>query len=107
MLDNFEGNVYEPVISVWEKLAETDKPIVMYGMGDGAEKILAVFDKYGIKPAEFMASDEFVRGHSYRGKTVLSFSQAKDKYNDFIILLLCYIFSTFIQIIQKFNIRQK
>ena len=56
MLENYEENVYEPVIGVWEKLSETKKPIVMYGMGDGAEKILSVFDKYGIRPAEFMAS---------------------------------------------------
>ncbi len=87
MLDNFEGNIYEPVISVWEKLAETDKPIVMYGMGDGAEKILAVFDKYGIKPAEFMASDEFVRGHYFKGYKVKKLSEIEEQYDDFIVVI--------------------
>ena len=27
---------------LWQYLSETDKPIVMYGMGNGADKILAV-----------------------------------------------------------------
>ena len=87
MLDNFEGNAYEPVISVWEKLAETRKPIVMYGMGDGAEKILSVFDKYGIKPAEFMASDEFVRGHYFKGYKVKKLSEIEEQYDDFIVVI--------------------
>ncbi len=87
MLENFEGNIYEPVISVWEKLADTDKPIVMYGMGDGAEKILAVFERYGIKPAEFMASDEFVRGHYFKGYKVKKLSEIEEQYDDFIVVI--------------------
>ena len=87
MPENYEENVYQPVISVWEKLAETDKPIVMYGMGDGAEKILAVFDKYGIKPAEFMASDEFVRGHFFKGFRVKKLSEIEEQYDDFIVVI--------------------
>ncbi len=87
MLDNFEGNTYEPVVGVWEKLAETRKPIVMYGMGDGAEKILSVFDKYGIKPAEFMASDEFVRGHYFKGYKVKKLSEIEEQYDDFIVVI--------------------
>lgn len=87
MLENFEENGYEPTISVWERLSETDKPIVMYGMGDGAEKILAVFDKYGIKPAEFMASDEFVRGHYFKGYKVKKLSEIEEQYDDFIVVI--------------------
>lgn len=87
MLDNYEENGYEPIISVWEHLAETDKPIVMYGMGDGAEKILSVFDKYGIKPAEFMASDEFVRGHYFKGYKVKKLSEIEEQYDDFIVVI--------------------
>ena len=87
MLENFEENGYEPTISVWERLSETDKPIVMYGMGDGAEKILAVFDKYGIKPAEFMASDEFVRGHYFKGYKVKKLSEIEEQYDDFIVAI--------------------
>lgn len=87
MLDNFEENGFEPTISVWEHLAETDKPIVMYGMGDGAEKILSVFERYGIKPAEFMASDEFVRGHYFKGYKVKKLSEIEEQYDDFIVVI--------------------
>lgn len=73
--------------SVWQRLKTADKPIVMYGMGDGAEKIMAVFEQLCIKPAEFMASDEFVRGHSFLGYQVKKLSEIEEKYRDFIIVV--------------------
>ena len=76
-----------PVTDVWTALSETRKPIIMYGMGDGAEKILAVMDKYGIKPTDFMASDEFVRGHSFRGFRVKKLSEIEELYKDFIVVI--------------------
>lgn len=72
---------------LWTYLSRSDRPIVMYGMGNGADKILAVCEKYGIKICDFFASDGFVRGHSFHGKTVLSYSEIKEKYTDFIVLL--------------------
>ncbi len=75
------------MIDLWTYLAKSDKPIVMYGMGNGADKILAVCERYGIKVLDFFASDEFVRGHDFHGKRVLKFSEIKEKYRDFIILL--------------------
>ena len=72
---------------LWNHLKDTDKPILMYGMGNGADKILNVCNGYGIEIADFFASDGFVRGHSFHGKVVLSYSQAKEKYSDFIVLL--------------------
>ena len=72
---------------LWNYLRSADKPILMYGMGNGADKILKVCDAYGIEIADFFASDGFVRGHSFHGKTVLSYSQAKEKHESFIVLL--------------------
>ncbi|MBQ7294023.1 MAG: FkbM family methyltransferase [Clostridia bacterium] len=77
----------EVKIDLWNYLQSTKKPILMYGMGNGADKILKVCDSYGIEISDFFASDGFVRGHSFHGKVVLSYSQAKEKYNDFIVLL--------------------
>ncbi len=65
---------------IWDRLKSSKKSIVMYGMGNGADKILAVCEKYGIEVCDFFASDGFVRGHSFHGKRVLSFSEAKQKY---------------------------
>ncbi len=72
---------------LWRYLATQDKPVVMYGMGNGADKIIAVFEKYGIEVADFFASDGFVRGQMFHGKTVLSFSAIKEKYKDFIVIV--------------------
>ena len=77
---------------LWEYLAsQKEKSIVMYGMGNGADKILDVCSLYGIEIADFFASDGFVRGHSFHGKTVLSYSEVKQKYGaENIIVLLSF-----------------
>jgi FkbM family methyltransferase len=78
---------YDPAVDVWTALSETNKPIIMYGMGDGADKILSVMDKYGIRPTDFMASDEFVRGHSFRGFKVKKLSEIEELYKDFVVVI--------------------
>lgn len=73
--------------SCWEFLQKTDLPIFIYGMGDGALKILSVFEKYHIPTAGFFASDEFVRGHSFEGHLVHKLSQIEQLVDDFVIVL--------------------
>ncbi len=73
--------------SVWDYFKNTDKPIVLYGMGDGADKVLNRFEKLSIKPYGVMASDEFVRGQSFRGFTVKKLADFEDEAGDFIIAL--------------------
>lgn len=34
---------------VWQRLQSCRKPVVLYGMGDGAVKILRVMEQYGIR----------------------------------------------------------
>ena len=76
---------------LWSYLSSTEKTVVMYGMGNGADKILKICDSYGIAVADFFASDGFVRGHSFHGKTVLSYSAVKEKYGaENIIVLLSF-----------------
>ena len=70
-----------------DKLKATDKPILLYGMGNGADMIIKVLESYGITYEDTFASDGFVRGHSFHGKRVLSFSEAKEKYGDFVIIV--------------------
>ncbi|MGN0642470.1 MAG: FkbM family methyltransferase [Huintestinicola sp.] len=71
----------------WDFLRKTDLPVFIYGMGDGAEKILRVFEEYSIPTAGFFASDEFVRGHCFKGHLVHSLSQIESLIDDFIIVL--------------------
>ena len=76
---------------LWQYLATSDKKIVMYGMGNGADKILRICESRGIEVCDFFASDGFVRGHSFHGKTVLSYSAVKEKYGaENIIVLLSF-----------------
>lgn len=74
---------------LWQYLSATDKPIVMYGMGNGADKILAICERYGIEVRDFFASDGFVRGHSFHGKQVMHYADMVEKYGagQFITLL--------------------
>ena len=63
----------------------------MYGMGNGADKILLICERHGITVSDFFASDGFVRGHLFHGKRVLSYSEAKEKYgSDNMIVLLSF-----------------
>ena len=70
-----------------DNLKRTDKPILLYGMGNGADMIIKVLESYDISYEDTFASDGFVRGHSFHGKRVLSFSEAKEKYGDFVIIV--------------------
>lgn len=74
-------------IPLWEHLKNTDKPIILYGMGNGADMIIEVLQSMNISFSDVFASDGFVRGHYYKGKRVLTFSEVKEKYDDFIILM--------------------
>ena len=81
----------ELTVDLWEYLASTDKTVVMYGMGNGADKILAACSEKGIVVSDFFASDGFVRGHFFHGKRVLSWSETKEKYGaDRLIVLLSF-----------------
>lgn len=71
----------------WDFLKRTDLPIFIYGMGDGALKIMKVFDQYKIPLAGFFASDEFVRGHSFQGHLVHTLSQIENIIDDFVVVL--------------------
>lgn len=68
---------------VWHKLARTLKPIVLYGTGNGADKILDTFDYYGIRASGVFASDGFVRDRSFRGMKVMSYTEAESRFGDF------------------------
>ncbi len=73
--------------NVWDYLKETELPIVLYGMGNGTDMVIEQLEKIGVSPAEVFASDEFVRGHSFRGFKVIKYSDVCEKYDDFVIVV--------------------
>ena len=85
--ENITLPAYPAMADMWDLLSRESRPIVVYGMGNGADKLIKRFEKYGIEIADFFASDGFVRGHSFHGKRVKSFSEIKDQYPEFVIVL--------------------
>ncbi len=73
---------------VWTYLRETDRPIVMYGTGNGADKIFSVFDEYGIEVSDMFMSDDFYRENViFHGFKLKRFQEIEDIYEDPIIVL--------------------
>lgn len=80
-------NSYLSYDSSWERLKAEDRPIFIYGMGDGCIKLLRQFERFGIKASGIFASDEFVRGHSFEGFKVKRLSEVEEENEDFVIAL--------------------
>ena len=72
---------------VWTTLSEAEKPIVLYGTGDGADKLLDRMSLFGIKPAAVFASDGFVRDRVFRGFKVKSYAECVKEYGDFTVVV--------------------
>lgn len=79
--------VFQEKQDVWTTLAQTHKPIVLYGTGNGADKLFRVFDDYGIKVSDIFVSDEFYRGQTFHDFSCLTFSMIQEKYDDCIVVL--------------------
>ena len=76
--------------SVWRRLQEETRPIALYGMGDGADKILAQFDRLGIRASAVFASDEFARGNLFHGFCVRKLSDTVAELGeDIVIVIAC------------------
>ncbi len=74
-------------IELWEYLKTAQKPIVLYGMGNGADKIINVLKQYNIKINGIFASDNFVRSKTFHGFKISSYSQLKAEFGNMIVLL--------------------
>lgn len=68
--------------SSWEKIKESGLPAVIYGMGNGADKVIDEFNRLEIPILGVTASDDFVRGQTFRGFRVRKLSEFE---GDFVI----------------------
>ena len=73
--------------SCWDKLKLEKRPIFIYGMGDGALKIMSVFKRNEIAVSGIFASDDFVRGHSFEGFRVHKLAEIEEMVDDFVVVL--------------------
>lgn len=65
---------------VWERIAAAHRPVVLYGMGNGADKLAECLAALGVPVAAVMASDGFVRGQSFRGFRVRTWEDVQQTF---------------------------
>lgn len=84
-VEKLTEKIKEP--ELWEELSKTGLPVVLYGMGNGADMIIEQLEKRNIHFADTFASDGFIRGQLFHGKKVLTLSHAEEKYGEFLVLM--------------------
>ena len=72
---------------LWRYLQTVKKPVVLYGMGNGADKIINVLTAYGVKISGVFATDGFVRDKCFHGFKLSSYSELKEKFGEMTVLL--------------------
>ena len=84
---------------LWEHLKETKKSIVIYGMGDGCDKILGICKEKGIPVQGIFASDEYVRDKNVHGFPLKTYRQIREELGDVIVLLAFAFRDTFLNLL--------
>ena len=72
---------------IWDHLKNTDKPIILYGMGNGADKIIDYAYKQDIVVNGVFASDNFAKYKQFHNMTVKKLSDIENEFDDFIVLV--------------------
>ena len=72
---------------LWEELKEETLPVLVYGMGNGADKLFEVCEKKGVRISGVFCSDGFERSKLFHGMPVISYSAAKNTFGRFTALL--------------------
>lgn len=75
---------------IWDVLRGESRPILIYGTGNGADKIIDVMEHRHIRPSGVFASDGFVRCREFRGMHVMSYSQALEAFGEDIVILVAF-----------------
>ncbi len=87
MSERFDKDTLAKLSSWQESIKRTDKPVLIYGMGNGADKILRQLDRLGVRCCGVFASDEFARHNTFHAMTVMTLSEAEKRFGDMLILL--------------------
>ena len=75
---------------LFKKIAKTNKPVLLYGTGNGADKIIDLCIQNNITISDIFASKEFVRDRLFRGFKVKTYEECVSKYGNDIIVLICF-----------------
>lgn len=75
----FQEQMADIRFDLWEYLRYVQKPIVLYGTGDGADKIYNILNEKGILVTAIFSSDNFVRNNLFRDYTVTDYESVIDR----------------------------
>ncbi len=76
--------------SLWERLRHDPRPIVLYGTGNGADKIIDQLSVIGREPDGVFASSGFVRNRTFRGMPVQSYDEILSRFGQDIHVLISF-----------------
>lgn len=79
--------MFDTDLDVWNRLSTEKRPIIIYGTGNGADKIIDEMNRRSIFVSGIMASDDFVRGKSFRGFEVKKLSVLEKELIDPVIII--------------------
>ncbi len=74
-------------MELWKYLKNNKKPLVLYGTGNGADRIIDELNRRDIPIHGIFASDGFVRHQNFRGFTVGSYGELKEEFGEMTVLL--------------------
>ena len=72
---------------LWNYLKTVKKPLVLYGMVNGAAKIIKYAESFGIKISGVFVSDGFVRDKTFHSMKITDYKTAKETFGDMIVLV--------------------
>ncbi len=76
-----------PTSDLWGRLKTEARPIVLYGTGNGADRIIDILERESIKISGIFSSAAFVRDRFFRGYKVTDYDSLKKEFPDMLILM--------------------
>lgn len=73
--------------NVWDTIKKSSLPVILYGMGNGADMVIEQLLKIGVEFSDVFASDDFVRGQIFHGKKVKTYKEICNEYSGFLIVM--------------------
>ncbi|MBQ6897929.1 MAG: FkbM family methyltransferase [Clostridia bacterium] len=72
---------------IWTQLKSDSRPVVLYGTGNGADRIIDILERENIKISGIFSSTAFVRDRFFRGYKVETFEALRSRFPDMHVLM--------------------
>ena len=75
------------ITDIWTELKAVSRPIVLYGTGNGADRVIDILEKENIKISGIFSSTAFVRDRFFRGFKVETYDALRERFPDMRVLM--------------------